>query len=61
MATQRKLNGVDSEKLWEAMKAVIPAVISNGAQHPPTGSAQVAREYARAMINEWRRSIRSAK
>jgi hypothetical protein len=60
MATTRKLNGADSERLWEAMLAAMP-LFRNGAQHPPKGSAQLAREYARAWVSEWRRAVRSAK
>lgn len=57
MATRRKLNGVGGERLWKAMLAVMPAVIKNGANHPPKGSAQIAREYAQALLQEWRRTV----
>lgn len=61
MATIRKLNGAESERLWQGMLAAMPAVIRNGSKHPPKGSAQLAREYARAWVNEWRHAVRSAK
>jgi hypothetical protein len=57
MATTRKLNGVTNEKLWSAMLAAMPVVIKNGANHPPKGSAQLAREYAQAWVQEWRRAV----
>lgn len=61
MATQRKLNGADNEKLWEAMLAAMPTVIAPISQNPPKGSANIARQYARAFIDEWRSAVRSAK
>lgn len=57
MATSRKLNGVASERLWKAMLAAMPALIRNGANRPPKGSAQLAREYAQAWVQEWRRAV----
>lgn len=51
----------DSEKLWEAMLAVAPTVIRDGTEHPPEGSAQIARDYARSLLNEWHSAVRSGK
>lgn len=44
-----------NEKLWEAMLVVFPAIVVQDLKTAPSGCAQLVREHAEALLNEWTR------
>lgn len=43
------------DKLWEAMLVVFPAIVVQDLKQAPSGCAQLVKEHAEALLNEWMR------
>lgn len=64
MARRAKLNNLntsDTERLWQAMVAISPTTVKDGTRHKPRYAAQLARESAEALLEEFQHATRRAR